>query len=74
MALLAIVFEFTMYKSPKSENIIVDALNKLAKELSCLNKEPISLKLHNRHLLAPINKELIEIKALAEEIITLDEI
>lgn len=53
---------------------MVDALAKMTKELSCLTVESISLKVQNRHLLVPIEIKLIELKALEEKVITLDEV
>lgn len=53
---------------------MANALTKLVEELSFPTKEPISLKVQNRHLLEPIEIKLIKSRVLEEEVITLGKI
>lgn len=74
MDLQAKIFKITIYKLLQSENTIGDALAMLAKELSCLTKEPISLAVKNIHFKEPIDIEFIVLRALEEEAFTSNEV
>lgn len=51
-----------------------DTLAKINKELTCTREEPITLEVHNRHILKHINVELIKLRALKEEYILKDKV
>ena len=68
MSLLEKIPEVTIFKLPRIDNAIADALAKLAKELACPDGEPISLEVQNRHIIAPLDLEFLESKPLEEEV------
>lgn len=64
------VHEVTIYKFLRSENVVVDVLSNLAKELKCLTNESIFIDLHNQNNLQLVSIEFIKSKTLKEEIET----
>lgn len=60
MHLLVEIHEVTIYKLPKSENVVIGSLAKLVKELTYMINETISIEVQNWHVLAPISIKFIE--------------
>ncbi|PKU82262.1 hypothetical protein MA16_Dca017484 [Dendrobium catenatum] len=59
MKLLEQIPNVTLYRIPRGRNSMADALAKLAKELACIEEEPISIEVQGRKILSPIDLEYI---------------